>query len=226
MQVLARTHTHTQGGTCPKMRRTTTKNPKSRRGVDWQEMAENEQKERDSGGKLQRWSIKPCEVARRLSAFTSHWCPSSSLSSSAVSSRWTTPHTPSRAPTAHILPARGGSSREKTGSVDARVIQCVMRVRLDVCIWAVAGSVPVIYIITISASQQTCLHVNVRQFQVERPQNEIQCSALFQQSRCCAACWCVCVCGVSPACHTSLKHNSTFKLRAKISWGKRSYIDW
>lgn len=87
----------------------------------------------------------------------------------------------------------------------------------------------VIYIITISAaSQQTCLHVNVRQFQVERLWNEIQCSSLFQQLLLCVCVFCVYV-------HVCAHHLSRLSDFTKIqfllqtesedSLGKRSNID-
>lgn len=100
-----------------------------------------------------------------------------------ITSRWIVPRACSRTPPA--LRLRAACSRRQA-RFNVRVTYCVTRVRLGTCVGAIAGCVPDIYITTVSAaSQQTCLHVNVRQFQVERSQNEIRCSAPSQQSRCC-----------------------------------------
>lgn len=85
-----------------------------------------------------------------------------------------------------------------------------------------AGSVPVFYIITTSAvSHHTRLHVNVRQFQVERSQNEIQCSTTSQQSCGCAVCACV-LTHVRLPC---LSYFTKLQTESKDSLGKKSNID-
>lgn len=153
-----------------------------------------------------------------------------------IASRWTVLNSFA----AHTQPARGKTARRKKIPVQLMFrwrITCLgvskcMRLSKKKKKKKSRESVPVIYIISVSATiQQTCLHENVRQFQVERSRNEIQCSALSQQS--CrrarvARCAFVCACArlsLPPV----ILHQNTIppsEPRAKISLGKRSNIDW